>query len=325
MNSIREILKDGAVLAPMAGVTDLPFRLLCREKGSICSVTEMISARGILSAPHGAETFQRQFESLPHERPTGVQIFGHDPGQMAEAASLIEETYAFSFIDINMGCPARKIVSSGDGAALLRDIPLAVSIVSAVRKAVSCPLTIKLRLGWDHNSIVADRLARFFEDNGANAICVHGRTREQQYSGLADWTVIRKIHESVKIPVIGNGDIDTADIAASRIRRGDCDGVMVGRAAIGNPWIFSQIHAKLTGQKASFPVREERFQMMLRHARMLCAWKGETLAMTEMRKHAAWYIRGLTGASRIRTRLMKITTLSEMEEICIEKSFACSE
>ena len=315
MNQTRDFLKNGAILAPMAGVTDLPFRLLCREKGSICSVTEMISARGILATPHGLESFQKQFESLFHEGPVGVQIFGHDPGQMAAAASMIEEQYGFAFIDINMGCPAKKIVSNGDGAALLRNVPLAASIVSAVRRAVSFPVTVKFRLGWDKDSIIADRLARVLEENGADAICLHGRTREQQYSGMADWNAIRRIHKCVNIPMIGNGDISSADEAVSKLHMGYCDGVMVGRAAMGNPWIFSQIRDKLAGRKVKSPDTPERCEMMMRHAYMLSAWKGEALAMTEMRKHAAWYTRGIPGASRIRIRLMRVTTLDEMKDI----------
>ena len=306
-------LADGAVLAPMAGVTDLPFRLLCHEQGSALAVTEMVSAKGFLCAPQNQQAIQNLLLHLPQEGPVALQLFGHEPEVMAEAAKRLSSR-GFVAIDLNMGCPAPKITGGGDGSALLRDLPLASRIIAAVRKATALPLTVKTRLGWDEKTPVAIPFARMAEAEGADALTVHGRTRMQFYAGEADWVPIGEVKAALRIPVIGNGDIFSADDALQRLRETGCDAVMIGRGSMGNPWIFRQIEASLRGESVPPPTPEERVQTALRHARMLCAWKGEPVAIREMRKHAAWYTRGLTGAAKMRTRIQQASTLGELEE-----------
>ena len=305
-------LPKGAVLAPMAGVTDLPFRLLCREAGSAFAITEMVSAKGFLCSPENRATASL-LQIAPQEGPVALQLFGHEPDVMAEAARRLSER-GFAAIDLNMGCPAHKITGSGAGGALLKDLPRAAAIIAAVRKATALPLTVKTRAGWDENSIVTERFARMAEAEGADALTLHGRTRMQFYAGEADWGHVAKAKAAVRIPVIGNGDVFTAGDAVRRLDETGCDAVMVGRGCLGNPWIFAQIQAVLRGEALRFPTPAERVDTALRHARMLCAWKGESVAIREMRKHAAWYTRGLRGAARMRTRIQQACTLGELEE-----------
>lgn len=306
-------LSPGGILAPMAGVTDLPFRLLCREQGSVLTVTEMVSAKGYLCAPENRRAVQALLAKSPQEEPVALQLFGHEPDIMAEAAARLAER-GFAAIDLNMGCPAPKITGGGDGSALLRDIPLAGRIIAAVRRAVALPLTVKMRTGWDEDQIVAADFARMAESEGADAIAVHGRTRAQFYAGRADWTRIAEVKEAVGIPVIGNGDVVTAADALGMMRETGCDGVMIGRGALGNPWIFAQIRDMLRGGVSAEAGSAVRVETAVRHARMLMAWKGEAVAMREMRKHGAWYTRGLHGAVQARRKIQDATTLAAFEE-----------
>lgn len=304
-------LDAGAVLAPMAGVTDLPFRLLCREQGSALSVTEMISAKGFLCAPKDRREVQALLEKAPQEGPVALQLFGADPDTVAEAARRLSDR-GFCAIDLNMGCPAPKITGGGEGSALLKDPARAARVLAAVRKATGLPVTVKMRLGWDEKSIVAVDFARMAEAEGANALTVHGRTRAQQYAGSADWGRIAQVKAAVQIPVIGNGDIDSAETALSRLRETGCDGVAVGRGALGNPWIFAQIRAALRGEEIRRPTDADRLAAALRHARMLAAWKGEAVAVREMRKHAVWYTKGMRDAARVRPAIQAARTLEEL-------------
>ena len=305
-------IPDGAWLAPMAGVTDLPFRLLCREQGCAMMVSEMVSAKGFLCAPENQRAVQALLAHAPQEGNIALQLFGHEPDVMAEAAARLSDI-GFSAIDINMGCPAPKITGGGEGSALLRDLPLAGRIVAAVRHATHLPVMVKMRLGWDGESLVAVELARMAEAEGADLITVHGRTRMQFYAGRADWNAIARVKAAVRIPVIGNGDIDTAEQAEIRMCESGCDGVMIGRGALGNPWVFAQVQARLAGLPEKAVLPQDRVQVAVRHARMLMAWKGEAVAIREMRKHGAWYARGMHGASKMRTQVQSAATLGEFE------------
>lgn len=304
-------IPEGAILAPMAGVTDLPFRLLCREAGSAMAITEMVSAKGFLCAPESRAT-QSLLLHAPQEGPVALQLFGHEPDVVAEAARQLS-SYGFCAIDLNMGCPAPKITGGSEGAALLKDLKLAGRVIAAVKRATGLPLTVKTRTGWDEKSIVTETFARMAEAEGADAITIHGRTRTQLYSGEADWSEIAKAKAAVRIPVIGNGDITSAEDALRRMRETGCDAVMIGRAALGNPWLFLQVRAALAGEPYLMPDGAERARMAARHARMLCAWKGEAVAIREMRKHGAWYTHGLHGAARVREEIHRAVALVELE------------
>lgn len=307
-------LPPGAVLAPMAGVTDLPFRLLCREMGSAFAVTEMVSAKGFLCAPENRRAVQSLLLRAPQEGPVAVQLFGHEPLVMAEAARRLSDC-GFAAIDLNMGCPAPKITGGGDGSALLRDRVLAAQVIAAVRRATSLPLMVKMRIGWDAESIVAVPFAQMAEQEGVDAVTVHGRTRMQFYAEEANWTEIARVKAALRIPVIGNGDIVSAEDAVARMRASGCDAVAVGRGALGNPWLFAQVRAAQRGERLPPPpTAVERAAMALRHARMLMAWKGEAVAIREMRKHGAWYTKGLPGAVQARGRIQAASTLPMLEE-----------
>ncbi|MCL1796274.1 MAG: tRNA dihydrouridine synthase DusB [Clostridia bacterium] len=305
-------LQPGASLAPMAGVTDLPFRLLAREQGSAFSVTEMISAKGFLYAPENKRALQTLLARGAQEGPVALQLFGSEPEVMAAAAERLAARGFFA-IDINFGCPAPKITGGGAGCALMRDLPLCARIIAAVRRATALPLTVKMRAGWDDTSITCVKLAQIAEAEGANAVVVHGRTRRQQYAGEADWSHVARVKASVSVPVIGNGDVTSAEKAIQRMHETGCDGVMIGRGALGNPWIFAQVRAALRGQEPVQITPDEKIHTILRHARMLTAWKGERVAMREMRKHAAWYTRGFKDATKIRAAVQRVATLEELE------------
>lgn len=306
-------LTGRVVLAPMAGVTDLPFRELCARFGAALVITEMVSAKALqFQDKKSAELMKLS----PEESPAAIQIFGDTPSIMAEAAKKAVG-YGAAAVDINMGCPAPKIVNSGAGSALLKKPELCGEIVRAVRDAVEIPVMVKIRSGWDNDSVNAVEVAKICEQAGADAVTVHGRTRQDQYHAPADWGQIRAVKEAVKIPVIGNGDVFCAQDAVRMLESTNCDLVMVGRGALGNPWIFSQINAYLTESCCILPPPglSERLAVMLRHMEGLCRHKGEYRAMREARKHVAWYLKGMRNAAKFRQRAASLEHFSELLEL----------
>ena len=305
-------LENNLILAPMAGVTDLPFRLLCKEQGAGLICTEMISAKAIYFKNKNTETLMEIDE---RERPVSLQLFGSDPDLMAEIARQIEPRN-FDILDINMGCPVPKVVNNGEGSALMKNPRLVHEIVSKVSKAIEKPLTIKIRKGFTEDCVNAVEIAKIAEDAGAAAVAVHGRTREQYYAGNADWGIIRKVKEAVSIPVIGNGDVDSPKKAEAMVRETGCDGIMIGRAVQGNPWLFSQIlHYQKTGELLPKPGMEEVKEMILRHAKMQLEYKGNYTGMREMRKHVAWYTTGMPHSAAVRRMVNEVESYEQLEEL----------
>lgn len=298
-------LKNPVVLAPMAGVTDLPFRLIIKEEGCGLVCGEMVSAKALV---YGNRNTYRMLTVDPRERPVSIQLFGSDPDTMARAAAILA-TYPVDLIDLNMGCPVPKVVKNGEGAALLTDPVRAAQIVRAVTAEVDCPVTVKMRRGFTEGEEVAPELAALCAEAKASAIAVHGRYRDQYYSGKADWTVIKKVKEAVSIPVIGNGDIFTAADAARMQAETGCDGVMIGRGVQGNPWLVREAVAVLTGTPIPPPPTvEERFILIRRHLTAQIRFRGEERGTKEMRKHLTWYLKGFPGAARARQRINEITS-----------------
>lgn len=305
-------LENTYILGPMAGVTDLPFRLLCKEQGAGLLCMEMVSAKAILYNNKNTETL---LEIHPDEQPVSLQFFGSDPQIMSEMAKRVEER-PFDIMDINMGCPVPKVVKNGEGSALMKNPKLAHEIISAMVKAIKKPVTVKIRKGFDDNCINAVEMAKIAEDAGAAAIAVHGRTREQYYSGKADWEIIRQVKEAVSIPVIGNGDVDSAKKAEALVKATGCDGIMIGRAVRGNPWIFRELnHYFTTGEVLSKPSWEETREMILRHARMQIELKGEFTGIREMRKHIAWYTSGMKHSAGLRRDSNLVSSYEELEKL----------
>lgn len=300
------------VLAPMAGVTDLPFRKLCKEQGAGLICMEMVSAKAI--SFHNKNT-EALMEIDKCENPVSMQLFGSEPELMARVAAEIEER-PFDILDINMGCPVPKVVNNGEGSALLKNPELIVKIVKSVSSAIKKPLTVKVRIGFENEPVDIVDIAKRVEDAGAAAIAVHGRTRQQYYSGTADWDAIRRVKEAVSIPVIGNGDVDSPEKAEALIKETGCDGVMIGRAVRGNPWLFRELnHYFETGEKLSRPSVEEVREMILRHARMQTDLKGEFTGIREMRKHVAWYTAGMRHSAALRRETNLVSSYEELEKL----------
>ena len=312
MFQIQDLLPvRGAALAPMAGVTDAAMRLLCFEQGAAWAVSEMLSAKGWVFSKGKNRNANDLLKRLPGEGIAGLQLFGSDPHYMAEAARQLEGA-GFQFFDVNFGCPAPKITGNGEGSAMMREPDKIAAVVRALAESTKLPVTVKIRSGWDETSVNAVEIARICEDNGAEAVTVHARTRVQQYGGAADWNVIRAVKRAVSVPVFGNGDVRCGKDALRMLDETGCDAVVVGRAAQGNPWIFGEIAAALRGEKAVPPSPRQRADMAIRHYRLEVQLYGEKLAMLEMRKHIAWYVHGLPGASRFRDRINTMTDAGEV-------------
>lgn len=305
-------IKHPYILAPMAGVTDLPFRLLCKEQGAGLLCMEMISAKAL---QYKNKNTKALLSIHPDEYPVSLQLFGSDPKIISEQAKKIENL-PFQILDINMGYPVPKVVKNGEGSALMKNPKLVYNIVAETVKAIRKPVTVKIRKGFDEQSLNAVEIAKVIEAAGASAIAVHGRTREQYYSGKADWEIIRQVKEAVKIPVIGNGDVTSARLAADMRKQTGCDGVMIGRGAQGNPWIFHELLVyEETGQIPERPNIQQICDTILRHARLQIEFKGEYLGIREMRKHTAWYTKGMTGSARLRDMVNQVETYEELEAL----------
>lgn len=305
-------LENNLILAPMAGVTDLPFRLLCSGQGAALTGMEMVSAKAIM---YGNKNTEGLLAIHPQEGPASLQMFGSDPKIVSEMAKRIEER-PFAILDINMGCPVPKIVNNGEGSALMREPELAGEIIAATAKAIEKPVTVKIRKGFDEDHVNAVELAKIAEDAGAAAVAVHGRTREQFYSGEADWEIIARVKEAVSIPVIGNGDVTDGESARKLLVQTGCDGVMIGRAARGNPWLFRQIAAYLEkGEILPAPSMEEKKKMILRHAKLQLEIKGEYTGVREMRKHLSWYTAGLPGSARLRGSVNQAESFADIRRL----------
>lgn len=297
-------LESPVILGPMAGVTDLPFRLICKEYGVGLLVTEMVSTKAL---HYNDKKSARIMEIREEERPVALQIFGSDPEIMGQVVSRFND-HNHDIIDINMGCPAPKIVNNGDGSALMKTPDLAKAVIEAVVKASTKPVTVKIRKGWDADSVNAVEIASIAEACGAAAVAVHGRTRDQFYTGTADWSIIKDVKDALTIPVIGNGDIFSIEDAIKMKEETNCDALMIARGAQGNPWILKQVsHFLKTGEKLPGPTAEEKIREALRHFNMLVDYKGEHIGVLEMRKHAAWYLKGIRGGAIVRNEINKAT------------------
>lgn len=305
-------IDNNLILAPMAGVTDLPFRLLCKEQGCGLLYTEMVSAKAI---QYKNKNTYALLEIEPEERPVALQLFGSEPDIMADTAARLEEG-PYDIFDINMGCPVPKIVNNGEGSALMKNPKLAAEIVAAMVKKVKKPVTVKFRKGFTDDSVNAVEFAKFLEQAGAAAVAVHGRTRQQYYSGKADWDIIRQVKEAVSVPVIGNGDIVSPESAKEMLEQTGCDGLMIGRGARGNPWLFKQIRDYLeTGSYESPRSVQEVKEMILRHGRLQLKYKGEYTGIREMRKHVAWYTAGYPHSAALRNEVNHVETFEELSHL----------
>ena len=315
-----DFLNRGAMLAPMAGVTDMPFRVLCHEMGCPMAVSEMVSAKGYLLSPKGNRAAQELLSVDESEKgAVALQLFGHEPDVMARAAEELTADGRYALLDINMGCPVPKIVGNGEGSALMKEPVRAAEIVAAVAKASHVPVTVKMRLGFEAGSETYLLLGQLAQESGAQMITLHARTRSQFYEGRADWSAIGKLKRRVSIPVVGNGDVTCWQDALRMREETGCDGVAVGRAAQGNPWIFRQIlHYFETGEHLPKPPASEVAQMILRHARMMLEFKGEYIGIREIRKHAAWYTAGYPHGARLRVAINQVENYEQLETLLME-------
>ncbi|WP_026477003.1 tRNA dihydrouridine synthase DusB [Alkaliphilus transvaalensis] len=308
-------INNNVFLAPMAGVTDLPFRLICMSMDCGMVYTEMVSGKGLY---YGDKKTEELLKIEEEEKPVAIQIFGSDPDVMARAAYLLNDRENI-ILDINMGCPAPKIIKNGDGSALMKNPQLAGAVIKAVVRESVKPVTVKIRKGWDENHVNAVEMAKMIEDSGGQAVTVHGRTREQFYSGKADWDIIREVKKSVKIPVIGNGDVFSVDDAIELLKHTNCDGVMIGRGSQGNPWLFKRIHHYIqTGEVIPGPDLREKIDLIKKHLKLVVDIKGEYIAIREMRKHIAWYMKGYKNTAQLRNTINHITSQEGMVNLLEE-------
>ena len=302
-------LDNEVFLSPMAGVTDLPFRTICKEKGCGMLYTEMINAKALC---YDDENTKKMLRMDKDEHPVAVQIFGSDPEFMGKAAIIMNQ-YPNEILDINMGCPAPKVIKNGDGSALMRNPKLAAEVLTAVVKNSEKPVTLKIRKGWDDDSVNAVEIAKIAEECGISALAIHGRTREQFYSGKADWDIIAEIKQAINIPVIGNGDVFEVEDAVNMLEKTKCAAIMIGRGAQGNPWIFNRInHYMKTGEILPEPTLEEKITTAIRHMNLAVAEHGDYVAVREMRKHIGWYLKGLKNSAKYRDQINKITDYKEV-------------
>ncbi len=307
-------LPNNIILAPMAGVSDLPFRLLCRENGAGLVCMEMVSAKAITYKNRNTDMLM---DIHPSERPVSLQLFGSEPEIMAKATSMISSK-PYDILDINMGCPVPKVVGNGEGSALMKNPKLIEEIVRAVSAETDRPVTVKIRKGFNDNSINAVECALAAEEGGASAVAVHGRTREQYYSGDADWSIIKKVKRAVGIPVIGNGDVVDGESAKRMMEETGCDGIMIARAAEGNPWIFREVIGYLQGEEVKRPSMQEMYDTIIRHADLQLKYKGEYIGIREMRKHVSWYTTGLPGSAKFRASINTMDDMDSLKKACAE-------